>query len=433
MKRNNRKKIRQLPDKIASIVSIVFLILAWYLGGIRIASNETGMLSYLAEEGAVLESVSPDLYRTRSEHHPDSEHWVSRGTGIGYGGEINVAVAVDDNGIVRQMAILSSRETSSYLEKVIEARVPQQILGQNIRRAMKLDAANVDGISSATLVPNSLEVDGVSSATLTTNAIQQGINQAADLVRYETLGYRLGQSDSPLANFGWIDIAAFLIFAAAVWISRTRHSRKKALNWALMLSSMALLGFYSASLFSSTTMGIFISGSWIAGLGNYTAFILMTLTVVYLLTANKNVYCESICPFGTTQQCLSKITNSKPVTLKHNLFTWIPRATLLVTLGLGLYFRNPAGFSYEPFGIMFGMTGSMYLFILTFTIILTSLIVYRPWCKTFCPAVPVVDFIKFNKTWVKQIQKDRKRAAGKKKPRKPRQSKGEAITVRSIS
>ena len=58
--------------------------------------------------------------------------------------------------------------------------------------------------------------------------------------------------------------------------------------------------------------------------------------------------------------------------------------------------------TYEPFGIMFGMIGSMYLFVLTVLVLLTSLAVRRPWCQTLCPVNAMTDYIKFNKMWVKQ-------------------------------
>ena len=395
MRRKPRKQSNQRVEKIASVASILLLIAAWYLGGLRFDDNQSTMLNQMLDKGSVLHTTDSGLYQAYSEQDPESYQWLSVGTGIGYGGEMELAVTVEPNGNIQRVAVLSARDTSSYLDKVFEGKLLDAVLGKNIK--------------------TNLSVDGVSGATLSSNGLIQAVNSAADPIRKELFGYNLSEPESAADHFRWLDIAAVLIFAAAVWVSRTSHPRKNTFNWTLLLTSMGLFGFHSAALFSSSTMGIMVSGSWLSGLGNYTSVILLLLTAGYILAFNKNIYCQSICPFGACQQCLGKITNAKAVSLKHKFFIWFPRAILLTTLCLGVYFRNPAYFSYEPFGIMFGMVGSMYLFILTFMVLLTSLVVHRPWCKSLCPVSAMTDFLKFNKNWVKQLSKDTKRKPAKRR------------------
>ncbi|MGF1759898.1 FMN-binding protein [Photobacterium sagamiensis] len=393
MRKKSRKQSKPFIEKIASVASILLLISAWYLGGLRIADNQSIMLNQMLDKGSVLHTTDSGLYQVYSKLDPESYQWVNVGTGIGYGGEMKLTVTVEPNGDIQRVAILSAKDTSSYLDKVVDGKLFDAMLGKNIK--------------------TSLVVDGISGATLSSNGLIQAVDNAADPIRKELFGYTLSEPDSALDHLSWLDIAAVLIFAAAVWVSKSRHPRKNALNWTVLVTSMILFGFYSASLFSSSTMGIMVSGSWLSGLGNYTALILLLLTVGYILAFNKNIYCQSICPFGASQQCLGKITNAKAVNLKHRFFIWFPRAILLSTLCFGVYFRNPAFFSYEPFGIMFGMVGSMYLFTLTFMIVLTSLVVHRPWCKSLCPINAMTDFLKFNKNWAKQVINDLKKTSAK--------------------
>jgi polyferredoxin/uncharacterized protein with FMN-binding domain len=388
MARKSKAKSNQAVEKIAAIGSLLILITAWWLGGLQISERQLHQLDSLITDSQQLTKVKEGLYRIMASDTQSG--WLSTGSGVGYGGEMNVAVKIDQQGNIEQTAILSIKDTSSYVTKVIDNGLINQILGASARTG--------------------LSVDAISGATLSSNGIAQAANSAIDPVREQLYGYRLEQQSSPLDNLGLVDLLAVLFFALAVMISRSSSKHKTKMQWTLMVGSLLLFGFYSAALISSSTMGILISGSWSAGLGNYTAIILLVLCVAYILLFNKNIYCQMLCPMGVTQQCLSRLTRAKAIPLKHKVFQWIPRAILLATLAAGLCFRNPAAFSYEPFGIMFGMVGSMYLFILTFLILITSLLVHRPWCKTLCPITAMTDYLLFFKQWYKQASKAKKRA-----------------------
>ncbi len=396
MKKKQRKQSKQRFEKLASVGSILLLILAWYLGGLRIADSQNGLLNDLLADGNSLQAISAGLYQGHSKSDTQASEWIGIGSGIGYGGPMEVALTVSHQGEIKRVAVLSSKDTSSYLEKVVQGKLLDKLLGQNIK--------------------TSIYVDAISGATLSSNALLQATNAAADPVRKQLFGFTLTEPASVILNFRWLDIVALLMFALAVWVSKTRHPKKSAFNWALLLTSMGLFGFYSASLFSSSTMGIFASGAWISGLGNYTPLILLLLSAGYIIAYNKNIYCQSLCPFGAAQECLAKIGNAKATTFKHDFFIWFPRVILLAALCFGGYFRNPASFSYEPFGIMFGMVGSLYLFVLTVLVVITSLLIRRPWCRSLCPINAMTDFLKFNKNWAKQISKQRQKSRSERAP-----------------
>lgn len=345
------------------------------------------MLDSLVEDNQQLIKVEENLFQVIEGEEIKS--WLGIGSGIGYGGELNIALKLDTKGIVQQTSLLSIKDTSSYVTKVIESGFVNKILGATSR--------------------NLIHVDGISGATLSSNGILQAVNDAADPVRQQIFDYQLKEQASPLDTVDVLDALAVILFGFAVYISRSGSIHKVKMQWMLMVTSLGVFGFYSASLVSSSTMGILVSGSWTSGLGNYTALVLLVLSIGYILLFNKNLYCQMLCPMGITQQCLSKLTNSKAISLKHQAFQWFPRFLLLTTLACGLYFRNPSAFSYEPFGIMFGMVGSLYLFILTLLVLITSLFVHRPWCKTLCPITAMTDYIVFLKDWYKQATKQKKK------------------------
>ena len=396
IQKKTNSNINKNREKIFSIASILLLIFAWYLGGLRTNNSQTQFFQHISSASSQLVEVSTNLYQLiGADGNKDSAKWVSFGSGVGYGGELTVGAVFTNSGAVETISLLSSKETSSYFDKVVEEKLPEALLGKTLK--------------------TSLSVDAISGATLTSDAYIRALDQAADPVRQAMYGYRLAEQTSVWSYFKWLDAAALLFFGLAVWVNRSRSEHKAKFNVALLAASTLLFGFHSASLYSASTMGGIIYGSWISGVANYTPFILIALSIGYIFYYNRNVYCQSLCPFGAMQQCLAKVGNAKSSPVRHQLFIWFPRILLLVTLCLGAYFRSPAAFVYEPFGIAFGMIGGMYLFVLTVIIILTSLVVRRPWCQSLCPVNAMTDFLVFNKNWFKQIRskKNKQRRAAK--------------------
>lgn len=381
-------------DKWLSLLSVLALIASWFFGGLKTNDSQTEFITYVSQKGDKVTEVSPQLYRIENEDFATSK-WLSFGSGVGYGGEIVIGAVFSERGEVQTLAVLQSKETSSYFDKVVDEKLPESLLGQSVHKA--------------------LYADGVTGATLTSQAYLVAADLAADQVRASLLDFRLTASTNGLTYVKWLDFAAVLFFIAAVVVNRSRWKLKNKLNIGLLAGSTALFGFHSASLYGATTIGGFIQGAWIAGVASYTPFILLALSLGYILYYNRNIYCQSLCPFGAAQQCLAKLGNAKATPLRHDVFVWFPRVLLLATLCLGLYFRNPAAFSYEPFGIAFGMIGGMYLFVLTVIIILTSLVIRRPWCQSLCPINAMTDFVVFNKAWLKQLSKARRKTRSREK------------------
>ena len=374
-------------EKTASIASVLILILFWYLGGLQTDTSQTQLLQSLRSKQETIIEESPDLFKIVKNQASGvtAIKWLSFGSGLGYGGTLQVAVELLSDGTLNAVHLLSSKETAPYLAKVVEEKLPQTLLGQN--------------------ASTSFSHDGVTGATLTSNAYIQAVNSAADPVRKQLYGYKLVKTPSIWQRFKWLDITAVILFIAAVGLSRSKTRYKAKLNSALLGLSTLLFGIYSASLYTVSTIGGLISGAWITGVASYSPFILLALSMGYILYYNRNLYCQSLCPFGAVQQCLATIGNAKSSPVRYQFFIWFPRALLLVTLCMGMYFRSPASFIYEPFGIAFGMIGSIYLFVLTILIVLTSLVVRRPWCQSLCPINAMTDFIVFNKSWIKQTHR----------------------------
>lgn len=391
-------------EKMFSLGSVLLLLFAWVLGGQRSDDAKAQFFQSLTQENEQITPVSPTLFKV-APAQPDGEsegliRWIGLGSSVGYGGDLVIGAEVLPNGDIARISVLSSKETSSYFEEMVEATLPEALVAQNINTALSADA--------------------VTGATLTSNAYIQALEAGVDPIRQQLFGYTFSEPTHFWHYFQWLDIAALLFFAAAVWVNKTRSEHKNKINTALLAGATLVFGFHAAALYSVSTMGGLLFGSVLTGVANYTPFILLVLSIGYILYYNRNIYCQSLCPFGAVQQCLAKVGNAKSSPVRQPFFIWLPRVILLLTLCLGAYFRNPAAFVYEPFGIAFGMIGGMYLFILTVLILLTSLVVRRPWCQSLCPINAMTDFVVFNKNWLKQA-----RSQAAKAKRQPRARRGE--------
>ncbi|SDI86518.1 4Fe-4S binding domain-containing protein [Ferrimonas sediminum] len=375
-------------ERIASVSSLLILLAAWVLGGLRIADQQQQQLASLLPPSTTLEETATDRFALFNQDGHQSG-WLTLGRGNGYGGSTTLASQISMDGRIQQLAVLSIKDTRSYVDKVVDAKLLQPLLGQPLS--------------------NPPSIDAISGATITSNALLHAIATAHANAEAALNGQPVPSLPSAHFALGWVNLLAITLFAAAIAINRSRHRHKNRWQWALMLTALFGLGFSSAALFSSSTLGMLLAADWIKGLGSYTPMLLLILTLGYLLCFNRNLYCQSLCPFGTAQQCLGKVGNAKAATPKHSLFRWIPRLLLLTALSLGLYYRNPAGFSYEPFAILFGFTGSLALFALTVLVLLTSLMVHRPWCKTLCPIGPLTEYLMFNKNWLRKTLNHRRR------------------------
>ena len=377
-----KKSKKNLPEKIASVVTMLVLIIAWFLGGQRQMQNTTEQLKVAAVSAVSFEIINGNIYQGTSTSE-GLLSWQAIRSAPGYGGPLTTVISVNEEGVIEGIAIVESRETSSYLQEVTDSGLITSYLGRTI-----------DDLP---------QIDGISGATLTSQSISRSVVQGSLAIGEQVFELGPAESSSSFPVPGKTDWLVIVLFVAAILVARTKFKAKKQARWTLLLSSLVLIGFYSSSQYSSATFSFLLSGMWSEGVASYTAIILLGLSVGYMIYSNKNIYCNYICPFGAAQECLGCITSPRVVRLKPPFFNWFPRLLLLTVLAMGLYFRNPGNFTYEPFGILFNMIGSTFLFALTVLVVLSSLIMHKPWCQQLCPVTQMFDFIRFNRNWAKQV------------------------------
>jgi FMN-binding domain/4Fe-4S binding domain len=350
------------------------LVLSWAGGEYQVQSVTIERIQNISDEISEVNRVDDHLFRGRNLSS-GAPIYIALENKPSYGGPLTVATVVNDQKQIEHVAILQSSDTSSYLQKVVGLGVLSVFVKQP-----------VDALP---------QIDVISGATISSSAIMRGIERAANRVGVAEFGLSEITETKEKATPETAKLSTvFLLFAAAWFLTSKKFplSRRNS-RWALMVTSVITIGVMYGALLSLSTLVILISGSWTHGLASYAPLLCLVLAGAAYLLTKKNLYCSVICPFGAVQEGLGMITGcSSPV--RTGWMQWLTRLWVFVLLAAALYFHAPSDAIYEPFGKAFNFIGSSAVYILTIIVVISSLIVRRPWCVLFCPASVLFDYFK---------------------------------------
>ncbi|MBT4642754.1 MAG: 4Fe-4S binding protein [Deltaproteobacteria bacterium] len=306
----------------------------------------------------------------------------------GYGGPLKVAVTVDPKGVISSLLIIEQRETADYFKRVRSSEMLNSLIGKGYQDELRLGD----------------DVDGVSGATYTSRAIVSASRLGLRSIAAGELDLDVPREKPPQVMFGVPELV--LILLIAVWYAGDRKGfqLKKQARWFTLLTSMVFLGFIYTSLLTLPFMTKMLMGFWPQWQNSLYWYTLFGFFLLVFLIKGKNPYCQWICPFGAIQETLGMIGGAKSRSPKRfaEFFRWLPRGLALTAVLAALLFRNPGISSYEVFGTMFDLEGSPFQFGLLGTVLISSFLVKRPWCRFLCPIGAIYDFLLTVRGWAKE-------------------------------
>jgi polyferredoxin len=162
-----------------------------------------------------------------------------------------------------------------------------------------------------------------------------------------------------------------------------------------------ILGFWFAVPLSLGKINSFLMGympEWQTGIYWY---LILTGFIIPILFAGKNIYCNRICPFGALQECLGQIGRAKyRITRKWMIYLrWFQRFLAWIAICLALYSQNPVQLNYQIFGVVFTLSGAIYLFAFMFLFIIVALFIRRPYCTVLCPINAIAELMYMTRKW----------------------------------
>ena len=294
----------------------------------------------------------------------------------GYGGPLNLLVAVRADGRLERVSLLSSRETPSYIGGI--ATWLERLRGRPISRPFVLR-----GIGDAPS-EDPRDVDVLTGATITSRAVVSAVNETASALGEAALGVRMqaaASRPSPLAPLLSPSVA-YLLAALLLAFPVARFA-----------SSRVRLGFLAANvvlggLVFNTQLSLFDVRRVLTldppALVTGSAFVLfwgaLLLSVLF-----GPLYCGAVCPFGAAQELLSRLGLAGRVHHRLDKLARYLKFVALAVVSALLLIGADAVLGADPLRYGLGRTATGWAVVLLALIGVGSLLFYRPFCRTLCP------------------------------------------------
>ncbi|MBC8207523.1 MAG: 4Fe-4S binding protein [Kiritimatiellaeota bacterium] len=285
----------------------------------------------------------------------------------GYGGPIDLAVAINTNGTLQAVASIRSNETPAYMN-----RIRPWLAG--------LAAHDIFGA-------NALEdVDTVSGATITSSAILNTLRESGSLFAVQILARDTGATASAPArrrpSASSVTLVAFTLLALVLRAKPGAVRRRL-----FLLCGVIVLGF-GLNLQYSLAQLFALAGLHLPPSGWSAAFLLTAgLPVLILLTGN--IYCGYLCPFGALQEliaglCPARFRTGTDPTLRRRgrLVKYALLFFLVVLFALGL---DPAIATADPLVTVFSRHPRPAALAIGAAVLALSFFHDRFWCRYLCP------------------------------------------------
>ena len=287
----------------------------------------------------------------------------------GFAGPIEMLVAIDRQGNIKGIRLLSHAETPSYtgpLEPFLERFI---------------------GLNAGSPLSRQRDIQGITGATITSDAIKKTLEECLRIMNEKVLNNENTQVPAVLPPTpGGVDapvIAMIFLFVVAVAGFLLRNN---VLRWAALLLSLVFLGIMSGTMLSLIPI---VNASQ----GGNIPFVLAWLFALSLLSVLiwGRLYCGSICPFAAVQEMLYhgfqklfhqrlSVSDSWDASLK-----WIKYGILIIITGVSLWLATAQTADVEVFLTLFRRGGTTLMSLFLFLILVISLFHLRFWCKYLCP------------------------------------------------
>ncbi|MFH0754351.1 MAG: FMN-binding protein [Candidatus Omnitrophota bacterium] len=284
-------------------------------------------------------------------------------TGNGYGGPIQMHMAMSDTGTITFVDVKQHHETSSYISH-LEAFL-KQFSGRPTQNPLILGK----------------DIDAISGATITSKAITDAVRQKRDSIMkiknpQQTASFQLSRIIIPL----FLTLTAIAAFAL-------RHNP---LRWAVLLGGMVYFGIIHHSMLSIlqiTQAGLGFSPGFTE---NTFWWMLLGISFLSALFIGR-IYCGYLCPFAAIQEILfflkiRRSTTAPVITPAIDQQSRIIKYILLfLIMGLALLFNSSAAGNIEPFITLFSGHGSKLAWVFLALMLSLAVFSFRFWCQYLCP------------------------------------------------
>ena len=369
------------------IAAFVLVAAAWFVGTYQGEIDITPKLHEAISGSSRIEPVGDRVFRVFTKKENEMlAGYLAVTSGHGFGGQLTVVVATGLAGNITNVLLVDHRETAPIMKRVMDRGFLSSLQGKNYIECFKIGE----------------DLDGVTGATYTSRALADAARRGVRKIASEVLSYKVLEEESPEVEFGKEEIVLIALFLFAFLGTRPWFKYKKTARWICLGLALVLLGF----MFNKPLTLIFVNkvllGFWPAWQTHLYWYMMLVFVLLFIIVEGKNIYCDSVCPFGAAQETIGAIGGAKfkLPPLIHRMLRWLQKILALLLVISALVTTNPTTFNYEVFGALFHFVGSNFLFILLGLVLVSSLLIKRPWCHYLCPIRPVTDLILTFRNWI---------------------------------
>ena len=303
----------------------------------------------------------------------------------GYTDEINILFAVDEDGRIVGLKVISQRETPYYFKLIRAAGFFEKLKGKNAGELSELAA--------------------VSGASVSSRAILADVEGAAVLAMREIFQRELpGLKTVPLSAIYFsprmLALMAVLLAGLAAAFIKSRYYR-----WTVLCLSVLIIGFWLKTPFSlphlfqiASLQVPWRSNPYLVLLGG---FVILT-TIIF-----GPLWCAYLCPYAGLQELASSAGKHKRWRPSPRLLKWAREfrwVVLLVCVVLYFALGIKSGAEIEPFFHLFAKGWSGAGLLLVAVTLVGSVFLPRFWCRFFCPTGAVLILVSSHRRFFRKIE-----------------------------
>ena len=298
-----------------------------------------------------------------------SEHYAPNV--YGYNGKTPVYIALKNDTIARIIAEKNS-ETPNYMRYVLEEGFLTYWENKSLENV------------------TNLEVDLISGATYTSESLFKNIKLTLEAARDDEQTGKHVSKKSFDSKWNIKTIAVLVVLLSGlIFAVFVRSKRWRPIQ---LILNVVVLGFWAKS-FLSLQLFVNLFSNGITTLA-IVPLVLIALTILLPFFGKNRYYCIWICPFGSLQELLYRLTK-KQINMTPKVFKYIKyiRQSILVILLIFMWIG--VGFAImdlEVFSFFLLQKASIGVLILSIIFLLLSFFIARPYCRFVCPTGQLLDW-----------------------------------------
>jgi len=303
----------------------------------------------------------------------------------GYVDEINLLFALDEDGRILGIKVMSQRETPYYFRLIRNAEFLPRLTGRNASQLA--------------------EIKVVSGASVSSKAIIADLQAASNLALKEIFRREVPPAKSAARLQAYFQPRVFALLIVLLLGLAAAFFRGRRFRWLVYGLSLAVIGVWLKTPLSLPHLFQIASlqAPWQSNPGLIILCGFVILTTIFL----GPLWCARLCPFAALQDAAFELGKKHRWRLSPGVVRFARELRWVVVFAaLVLYFplRIRSGAEIEPFFHLFAAEWTAAGLALAAVTLLAAAFVPRFWCRFFCPTGAILILLSSHRRFFKRIE-----------------------------